>query len=49
MEEQAKNGNAAASLMDQFIAAGLVRQEEEGSWVVANDGSASKFRPAEDH
>ena len=47
LELESKNGNAAASLMSQFIEAGLVRQEEDDGWVVANDGSASKFRPVE--
>ena len=45
LESDNKVGNDAASLMNQFINAGLVRQEPDESWVVANDGSASKFRP----
>ena len=48
MEVNAKNGQAAASLMSQFMDAGLVRQNElDQSWEVANDGSASKFRPVD--
>ena len=48
MEAENKMGNDAASLMNQFINAGLVRQNElDQSWEVANDGSASKFRPVD--
>ena len=45
MEAEAKNGIAAASLMSQFMNAGLVRQDDDESFVVAGDGSGSKFRP----
>ena len=48
MENDNKVGNDAASLMRQFIGAGLVRQDEDSSWVVNGDGSASKFRPSDD-
>ena len=49
MEADNKMGNDAASLMNQFINAGLVKQDEhDQSWMVANDGSASKFRPVEE-
>ena len=48
LENDNKVGNDAASLMRQFIGAGLVQQDEDQSWVVKGDGSASKFRPSDD-
>ena len=49
VENDNKVGNDAASLMRQFINAGLIRQDEhDQSWIVANDGSGSKFRPSDD-
>ena len=45
MENDMRIGNDAASLMSQFVNAGLVRQDDDQGWVVANDGSGSKFRP----
>ena len=48
LENDNKVGNDAASLMRQFMGAGLVQQDEDGGFVIAGDGSASKFRPAED-
>ena len=41
MEAEMQTGQVAASLMSQFVNAGLVRQDEDQSWVVANDGSAT--------
>ena len=43
-----RTGQVAASLMSQFVNAGLVRQDEDQGWVVAGDGSGSKFRPEAD-
>ena len=48
LENDNKVGNDAASLMRQFMGAGLVQQDDEGSFVIAGDGSASKFRPSDD-
>ena len=49
LENDNKVGNDAASLMRQFIGAGLVQQDEnDQSWMVRGDGSASKFRPSDD-
>ena len=45
MLEQAKaNGDAAASILEQVCNAGLVSQENDGSFVVSGDGSKRKFR-----
>ena len=45
MLEQAKaNGDAAASVLEQVINAGLVNQDDDGSFVVSGDGSKRKFR-----
>ena len=45
MLEQAKaNGDAAASVLEQVINAGLVNQDDDGSFVVSGDGSKHEFR-----
>ena len=48
MEEQQVRAKAAESLLNQFGNADLIRQDEDGSFYVANDGSGSKFKPIVD-
>ena len=45
MEEQRANGNAAASLVQQFVEAGFVQQDEDGSFIVPGDDEQRRFKP----
>ena len=45
LEEQQKNGQAAANLMSQFMEAGLVKQGDDGDFVVHGSHGDRQFKP----
>ena len=45
MEQAMEQQKMAANLLGQFVEAGLVQQEEDGSFSVVNDENQSKFKP----
>ena len=44
-EQEKQNGDAATSLLRQFIDAGLISQNDDGTFVAPNDNEDRKFQP----
>ena len=45
MEQEDQHQKAAANLMEQLIDAGLVQQDEDGSFMMPESQSKQKFKP----
>ena len=47
LEENQRQGQAAADLVKQFLDAGVVEQDEDGGFAIAGDGNNRRFKPFE--
>ena len=45
VEQQRQNGDAAANLLQQFLDAGYVKQDKDGSFMVPGISKERKFEP----
>ena len=48
MEEEKRNGDAAVSLLKQFIETGFARQDDEGAFILPGLSGEKKFKPFEE-
>ena len=48
MEEEKRNGDAAVSLLKQFVETGFARQDDEGAFILPGLSGEKKFKPFEE-